>query len=71
MGKKQQKTPAKPSKAGSAGKGKAAGKKRPVSTTIVRDSGIDEAEHKRSRLQENLWALEKQVPNVLPYPVHN
>jgi len=68
MGKKQQKSPAKPSKAGSANKpskGKEAGKKRPASATIVRDGAIDEAEQKRNRLQENLWALEKQVNAVM------
>ena len=64
MGKKQQKSPVKPSKAGSVtkpAKGKASVKKRPASAAAVRDVAIDEAEQKRSRMQENLWALEKQV----------
>ena len=69
MGKKQQKSPVKPLKAGSAtkpAKGKASVKKRPASATAVRDTAIDEAEQKRTRMQENLWALEKQV-NALMY----
>ena len=64
MGKKQPKSPTKPAKPHSATKplkGKASGKKRPASAAIVRDDAINEAEQKRSRLQENLWALEKQV----------
>ena len=64
MGKKQPKSPAKPAKPQSAtklSKGKASGKKRPASAAIVRDDAINEAEQKRNRLQENLWALEKQV----------
>ena len=68
MGKKQQKSPVKPSKAVSAtkpAKGKASVKKRPASATTVRDVAIDEAEQKRSRMQENLWALEKQVLAVI------
>ena len=67
MGKKQPKSPAKPAKPHSAtkpSKGKASGKKRPASTAIVRDDAINEAEQKRSRLQENSWALEKQVNHV-------
>ena len=67
MGKKQPKSPAKPSKPSSApksSKAKASGKKRPASAAIFRDDAIDEAEQKRSRLQENLWALEKQVNHV-------
>ena len=64
MGKKQPKSPVEASKAGSAtksAKGKASVKKRPASAIAVRDAAIDEAEQKRSRMQENLWALEKQV----------
>ena len=64
MGKKQPKSPVKPAKAGSVtklAKGKASVKKRPASAIAVRDAAIDEAEQKRSRMQENLWALEKQV----------
>ena len=67
MGKKQAKSPTKPAKPNSAikpSKGKALGKKRPASAAIVKDDAINEAEHKRSRLQENLWALEKQVAHV-------
>ena len=68
MGKKQQKSPVKPSKAGSAtkpAKGKASIKKRPASAQAVRDPAIDEAEQKRTSMQENLWALEKQVNAVI------
>ena len=67
MGKKQSKSPAKPAKPNSAAKAsiaKASGNKRPAYAAVVRDDAINEAEQKRIRLQENLWALEKQVVHV-------
>ncbi len=44
-------------------------KKRPASAAAVRDAAIDEAEQKRSRMQENVWALEKQVLYTAHAPV--